>query len=38
MVQTFALLLADGRHLSSGGGGGLGLVLVVLLVVWLLTR
>jgi len=38
MVQSLALVLADGHHSSSGGGGGLGLVLVLLLIVWLLTR
>ena len=36
MMQTFALVLADG-HRSSSGGDGAGLLLLVLLL-WLLFR
>jgi uncharacterized protein (TIGR03382 family) len=37
MVQSLAFVLVDG-HRSSSGGGGIGAVLVLLLIVWLLSR
>jgi hypothetical protein len=35
MINTFALVLADGHHSSGGGGGGL---LLLVLILWLLFR